>query len=456
MWTPKDEALLKVAGDLGYLTPEQCGECRAGYDAVAKSGAQMRLARLLLDKGTLTRNQLTQVNAELRKRGVHPSVGHYDLLKLLGTGGSASVYRAVDTRDRRVVAVKVLAAALAAQAKSVQRFLRGAELAAMVKHPHVAATFESGKAGAQYYLAMEYVEGPSLTQKARQGPIPEAEAQEIIAQVAEGLAACHARGIVHRDVKPSNIIVGPTGAKLLDLGLAREAEATLHADVTLSGHALGTPHYMSPEQCASSREVDHRADIYSLGATLFFAVTGRPPFSGDTLYEIMKQQATERVPDPRQFNPNVSDATYRLIYRMMMKNPAQRMQTAQQVADMAKQLRQVTVLRPVRAAPGVEPAAPAPNELPAGGQFIHNAPAAASGGYSARNDTPHSGQSDILTELGSSVTEMMEKCSRTGWGRVVGIVVIVAVLAAVSYISVRAARRAEHRSPPAAHSVQTP
>jgi serine/threonine protein kinase len=329
MWSARDEAIISAAQELGYLTPEQARDSKASFEAVSQAGMKVSLERLLLDKRYLSRPQLKRVFAELHARGFHPTIGPYEILEKLGAGASATVYKALDKRTERIVALKVLSHAMAADGQTAERFVRGAMLAAKVEHPNIARIFESGQDGRDYFMAMEYVEGTLLSRKAAPGaPIPEREALEITKQIASALDACHKLGIVHRDVKPSNIIVTVSGlAKLTDLGIAREVKGGAD-DLTLTGHSIGTPHYMSPEQCASSKEVDGRSDIYSLGATLFFMLTGQPPFSGDSVFEVMRQQSTSQLPNPRQFNRQISDMTHSLLWKMMAKTPEGRPQTA--------------------------------------------------------------------------------------------------------------------------------
>ncbi len=293
---------------------------------------KVSLEQLLLDKRYLSREQLKRVFAELHARGFHPTIGQYEILEKLGTGASATVYKALDKRTERIVALKVLFHAMAADGQTAERFVRGATLAAKVQHPNIARIFESGQDGQDYYMAMEYVEGTLLSRKATpDAPLSEREALEIVKQIASALDACHKLGIVHRDVKPSNIIVTASGlAKLTDLGIAREVKGGAD-DLTLTGHSIGTPHYMSPEQCASSKEVDGRSDIYSLGATLFFMLTGRPPFSGDSVFEVMQQQSKSQLPNPRHFDRRISDMTHSLLWKMMAKTPEGRPQTAEEL-----------------------------------------------------------------------------------------------------------------------------
>ena len=332
MWTPRDEALVSAAQEMGFLTPEQARDSKASFEAVLQAGMSVSLERLLLDKHFLSREQLKRVVRQLQSRGFHPTIGQYEILEKLGAGGSATVYKANDRKNARIVALKVLSRAMATDGETAERFLRGAKLAAKVQHPNIVRIYESGQHSRDCFVAMEYVEGTVLSRKARpDAPLSEREALELTKQIASALDACHKLGIVHRDVKPSNIIVTVSGlAKLTDLGIAREVKHGTD-DVTLTGHSIGTPHYMSPEQCASSKDVDARSDIYSLGATLFFMLTGQPPFSGDSVFEVMKQQSSSQLPNPRKFNRHVSDMTHSLLWKMMSKTPAGRFQTAEEL-----------------------------------------------------------------------------------------------------------------------------
>jgi serine/threonine protein kinase len=202
--------------------------------------------------------------------------GRYQLTSLLGVGGMASVYLADDRVLQRQVAVKVLSPVYAQDPSFVERFRREARTAARLSHPNIVAVFDSGSDAEQHYLVMEYVPGQSLAELlARQGRLAPQRAAELAVEVCAALAAAHAQGLVHRDIKPGNVLVGPNGrVKVTDFGIAKAAVA---ATVTGSGMVLGTAAYLSPEQ-AQGGPVDARSDLYGLGCVLYELLTGTPPF----------------------------------------------------------------------------------------------------------------------------------------------------------------------------------
>jgi serine/threonine-protein kinase len=228
--------------------------------------------------------------------GVNPpagrqSLGGYELIRKLGEGGMGATYLARQVSMDRLVALKVLKKGLAKKAGFVERFVREAHLAGRLSHANIVQALDVGEAGGFHYLAMDYVEGQTASALIPSGgAMPEAQALDIALQVARALEAAHRQGIVHRDVKPENILVTAEGiAKLCDFGLAREAEG--ESGLTQTGTALGTPHYIAPEQARGEGGVDVRADIYSLGATLYHLVTGRTPFEGPTAAVVAGRQS---------------------------------------------------------------------------------------------------------------------------------------------------------------------
>jgi serine/threonine protein kinase/class 3 adenylate cyclase len=261
-------------------------------------------------------------------------LGRFRLEEMLGRGGIGVVYRAVDTSDGRVVALKVLRGAAATDAAALRRFHKEARLLAEVQNPYVANLLEVNEDAGLPYLVLELVAGRSLGRVlAERGRLPECEALAILADVARGLAEAHARGIVHRDVKPENILLQDsqggsekasspwTGrVKPADFGLARHVIETESLNLTQAGAILGTLLYMSPEQCAGW-EIDARADVYSLGATLFHLVAGRPPFVADRVLALIDQHTKEPPPPLRRFNPEVSDGLCQMVARALAKAP---------------------------------------------------------------------------------------------------------------------------------------
>ena len=260
-------------------------------------------------------------------------LGHYEMLELLGQGGMGMVLRAFDEKLRRVVAVKVLAPQLATNGSARQRFVREARAAAAVIHDNVIGIHAVEDQGPVPYLVMQFVEGRTLQQKLDgTGPLTVVEILRIGLQTAEGLAAAHRRGLIHRDVKPSNILLenGVERVKLTDFGLARAAD---DASLTQSGVIAGTPMYMSPEQ-AEAKAVDHRSDLFSFGSVLYAMCTGRSPFRGSGTMAVLKR-VCEDTPRPiRESNPEIPDWLCAIVAKLQDKDPAQRFQSAAGVAEL--------------------------------------------------------------------------------------------------------------------------
>jgi serine/threonine protein kinase len=264
------------------------------------------------------------------KPGCLGTLGHYEIIDLIGRGGMGLVFRALDPRLNRIVAVKVLAPQLAAHPTARRRFLREAQAAAAVSHPHVVTIFAVDEARLPY-LVMECIVGQSLQQKLDQhGPLRLTEILRIGQQVAEGLAAAHKQGLVHRDIKPANILLenGVERVKITDFGLARAAD---DAAITRTGEVFGSPQYMSPEQARGDR-VDHRSDLFSLGCVLYAMCTGRSPFRADTLAAAIKR-VCEDTPRPiEQVNVELPGWLIEVIDQLLAKDPEQRIQTAAEVS----------------------------------------------------------------------------------------------------------------------------
>ena len=259
------------------------------------------------------------------------SLGHYEVLEVIGRGGFGIVFRAFDKTLERVVAIKVLAPEMAATSPARKRFLREARAAAQVRHENV-VQIHAVEEQPLPYLVMDFVQGETLQQLLdRTGPLDAAEVVAIGRQVAEGLAAAHAAGLIHRDVKPANVLIegGPRPrAKITDFGLARAAD---DASVTQSGVVAGTPLYMSPEQ-ARGDALDHRTDLFSLGSVLYTIAAGRPPFRAGSALAILKRVAEEEPRPIPEVIPETPPWLCRVIARLMAKDPAERFQTSAEAA----------------------------------------------------------------------------------------------------------------------------
>ncbi|HEV3119213.1 MAG TPA: serine/threonine-protein kinase [Gemmataceae bacterium] len=261
------------------------------------------------------------------------SVGNYDLVEKIADGGMGTVYKGRHRITGAIVAIKVVAAHMTGNQVLLKRFEQEYVAARQLNHPNIVKALEFGSAGSTPYLVMEFVDGESLGKKLeREGKMPEKEALKLIAQVAQGLHRAHKEKLIHRDVKPDNILVSRDGqAKLADLGLVKEVEADLN--LTRTGRGLGTPHFMAPEQFKNAKNVDPRCDIYSLGATLYMMVTGEMPFrSSGPLDAYMKKIDNKLIP-PRELNPALSERLDWAIRRAMSPDPEQRPVTCREFVE---------------------------------------------------------------------------------------------------------------------------
>jgi hypothetical protein len=267
------------------------------------------------------------------KPGLLGRLGHYEVRQVVGRGGMGVVLKAFDESLHRVVAIKVMAPQLASSATARARFTREARAQAAVAHEHVVTIHAVEEANGLPYIVMQCVAGQSLQDRLdRTGPLPPAEVLRIGMQAASGLAAAHAQGLVHRDVKPANILLenGVERVELTDFGLARAAD---DANLTQSGAVAGTPQYMSPEQ-AEGKRVDARSDLFSLGSVLYAMCTGRPPFRASTSMAVLKRVCEDTATPVREVNPEVPDWLAEVIAKLHAKDPAGRFQSAAEVAEL--------------------------------------------------------------------------------------------------------------------------
>ena len=273
------------------------------------------------------------------------TVGPYRIDARIAVGGMGEVYRAHDARLDRAVALKLLPAAVAADPDRLRRFHAEARAASSLNHPHILVIHDFGDADGRPFMVTEFVEGETLRERLRAGPLAVRDALDLMAQVASALSAAHARGLVHRDVKPENVMIRSDGyVKLLDFGLAKIAEGGAGAEAarhTMTGMALGTPRYMSPEQ-ALGQPVDARSDVFSCGAMLYEMVAGRAAFEGATPAGIFDAVLHQSPPPPTAVNPSVPAALARVIDRALAKAPAARYQSASELLEDLNQLRSDT------------------------------------------------------------------------------------------------------------------
>lgn len=255
--------------------------------------------------------------------------GRYVIEKKLGEGGMGAVYRAVDSNLKRTVALKILPRDKATNDILVKRFQAEAQAAAQLRHKNIVCVYDSGELDGYLYIAMEYVDGIDVQDLVmRKGGLSVKRSLDIIKQVARALEHAHGQTIVHRDIKPANLLIDRDGnVKLADMGLARSIAETEEAGITRAGTTVGTVDYMSPEQARDSKSADCRSDMYSLGATWYHMLAGRPLFPHGDLLNKITAHASQDPPDPRDIRPNVPESVVQIMHRMLEKKPDRRYQT---------------------------------------------------------------------------------------------------------------------------------
>ncbi len=293
------------------------------------------------------------------------TLGQYEIGQQLGQGGMATVYVAQQTSIGRTVAIKVMPSYFMGEPNFLQRFEREVKVIAGLQHPRVLPVFDYGQLEGRPYIVMAYMPGGTLADKIRQGPMPLSEVSRLITQIAEGLDHAHNKGVIHRDFKPSNVLLDENGnAHLADFGIAKISEST----VQLTGSGIvGTPAYMAPEM-AETGAVTPAVDIYALGITLYQMLAGKYPYQGETPIRVMMAHAQDPIPDVRQVRPDVPEAVSQVVMKAMAKNPADRYATA---GELAADLRAALAGQPISAP------AQAPSPGPAFATFpvpVHSSP----------------------------------------------------------------------------------
>ena len=334
--TPEDSQICRLVVERNLVTRDELREAVERHRQSAPGGSERPISEVLVDLGFLTRTQLNRLQGNSDDSGGRPAQQFpgYQLQKKIGAGAMAVVYKAKQVSLDRVVALKVLPRRLSKNAEFVERFYREGKAAAALNHNNIVQAIDVGEAGGYHFFAMEYVEGHTVYEEIADGKVyKEAEVIAIIRQVAAALLHAHERGIIHRDVKPKNIILTRERvAKLADMGLAR-ATSDVEAAMAEEGRAYGTPYYISPEQVVGKRDIDRRADIYSLGATAYHMVTGRVPFEAPTPMAVMTKHRDEPLTPPDHINTQLTAGLAATIEKMMAKNREERYPSCRELIE---------------------------------------------------------------------------------------------------------------------------
>jgi hypothetical protein len=340
--THNDQTFGQAAVSLGYVSETQVAECVHIQTTMRQLGLEEPLGEIMTKKGYLTPQSHSNV---LKKLGVQTSpIPGYTILGKIGQGGMGVVYKATQTSVNRTVAVKILSGNATKDKTYVARFLQEAQSAANLNHKNLIAAIDVGVSNGIYYFVMEFVTGKSCRElmNANKGALAENTALQIAMQMAEVLDHIHTHKMVHRDIKPENILLTTEGTvKLCDLGLAKST-TSIEQSLTQEGLAVGTPYFMSPEQIRGDKDVDIRADLYSLGTTLYFLLTGKHPYEGKSAAETMSMHLKEAVPDPRKANPQLREDLSWAIQKLMAKDRAHRYQTPAELLEDLKKIQSGT------------------------------------------------------------------------------------------------------------------
>ena len=338
MPSPRDEEFIRFAVASGYLTDEQARQAQGALRDIEQLGGAATAPELLVKRGLLNDRQVALVHqamaASKSATKVPRELGGFELIEKIGQGGMGSVFKARQKELNRTVALKVLSPRLARNNEFVQQFLREARSAGRLSHPNIVAAIDVGESQGFYYFAMEFVDGETVAKLlARGGPLPEERALRIAADVARALDHAYQKGLIHRDIKPDNIMFTSDGrVRVTDFGLAKAIGKGTPED-TDDERFMGTPAYVAPEQIRSEPDIDCRADIFSLGVTLFQMLTGELPFRGANPMAVAAAVVSEPLPPLRRLQPDLSPATVRVVEKMTAKDPAQRYATPGDVAQ---------------------------------------------------------------------------------------------------------------------------
>ena len=338
--TDYDTIFGRMVVDQGLCTDEELRHSLEELESRRKD-TPVVLKDLMVELGYITNTQAERLKTAVKetKAAVHQIPG-YRILGKLGAGAMAVVYKGEQLSLNRTVAIKVLPKRFSENPEYVERFYKEGQAAAKLNHNNIVQAFDVGEAGGYHYFVMEYVEGKTLHDDLAAGKVfEEQEALDIIIQVAHALSHAHARSLIHRDVKPKNIMIDAAGiVKLADMGLARATTDVAAAQME-AGKAYGTPYYIAPEQIRGKMDIDGRADIYGLGATFYHLVTGRVPYMADDPEEVMRKHLREQLIPPDHINTALSAGVSEVIEIMMAKRREDRYNDADELLEDLEALR---------------------------------------------------------------------------------------------------------------------
>ena len=336
-----DTAIGRIVIEKGLATREDVDHCLKLIKASSGGSDpnQRSLSSVLVSQGVVTQRQIDRLRPEMDDTKAGRQIPGYQILSKLGAGAMATVYKAKQLSLDRIVAIKVLPQKHSKDKDFIQRFYDEGKAAAKLNHPNIVAAYDVGKAGDYHYFVMEFVDGRTVYDDiSAKGAYSEEEALHIATQVAKALSHAHQAGFIHRDVKPKNIMITADGTvKLADMGLAR-AVSDREAAEAEAGKAYGTPYYISPEQIRGEIEIDFRADIYALGATMYHMVTGKVPFEGPNPSAVMRKHLSEDLVPPDHVNTQLTSGISEIIEVCMAKSAKKRYSTTE---DLLEDLRAV-------------------------------------------------------------------------------------------------------------------
>lgn len=330
----------------GYLSIEQLQEALRVQRRRIADGRAQRLGEILVELGYLTHAQVVEIFRRQASAGAQPRLENYKILEQIGRGAMGAVYKALQLSLNRIVALKILPPRLATDRDYIRRFLQEAKVAAKLNHKNIVYVIDVGESQGVYYYAMEYVEGETVKRMIEEnGPASKAQIIDVAIQVAQALECAYSHGIVHRDVKPANLIITPERTvKLCDFGLARQLDIERRGVATT---IAGTPYYISPEQIRGG-PLDTRTDIYALGGTLYFMATASVPFTGDSPAIVMTKHLYEKPTPPHLKNNAIPRRLEMIILKCLQKRPEDRFQSPMELLDALRHLQHTGPPRPRR------------------------------------------------------------------------------------------------------------